>query len=386
MIKVSVIIPVYNVEEYLKECLDSIINQTLKEIEIICIDDCSTDNSYNILEEYAKKDDRIILLKNKENMGVGYTRNVGEKLANGEYLHFMDPDDCVSLNFYECMYNTGKKYDSDIINTANIVDCNLTLDNKVLDRNNFLILDKDYALDVSIKNMYDYYNHNKMTYATLWCKLFKKDFLIKNNLFSTENKICASYDSDLILKTFLYYPKYSFNNNSIYYYRIRNGSIVHRLKNDIERIKNIITNYSNTIELFKKNRENMLNELYIFIFGSIIENFGKSSIEFINDNYLVLKKFVDKIYIDKKYLNNDIYFETTKYNEYILIKSSKDYSEYLLNKRIFDRIENLENKISNIEKNTNWFRLFGINNSKDCLIIIVFGIKISIKKKNNKDI
>ena len=390
MIKVSVIIPVYNVEPYLKEALDSVINQTLREIEIICIDDCSTDNSYNILEEYAKKDNRIIIIKNENNMGVGYSRNVGEKLAKGEYIHFMDPDDCISLNFYECMYNTGKKYNSDIINTANVIDCNLTLDNIIIDRTNFLILDKDYNLDVSIKNMYDYSNYNEMTYPTLWCKLFKKEFLIENNLFSTENKIGASYDSDLILKTFLYYPKCSFNNNSVYYYRIRNGSIIDKLKNNIDRIKNIIINYSNTIELFKVSRIDILNELYIFIFGSIIEHFEKSSIEFINDNYLILKKFVEKIYIDEKYLNKNIDFETEKYNKYILIKSSEDYGKYLLNKTIFDNLKYLDYEIchlkENIKKSDNWFRLFGINNSKDCLIIIVFGIKISIKKKNDKDI
>lgn len=120
MIKISVIIPVYNVEEYLKECLDSVINQTLKEIEIICIDDCSTDSSYSILEEYAKKDSRIVLIKNKENMGVGYNRNIGIKEAKGEYIGFIDSDDYISEDYYENLYNTAKKYNSDVVNTLNI--------------------------------------------------------------------------------------------------------------------------------------------------------------------------------------------------------------------------------------------------------------------------
>lgn len=92
MIKVSVIIPVYNVEKYLEECLDSIINQTLKEIEIICIDDGSTDSSLNVLENYKKKDKRIIVLQ-QQNLGAGAARNKGLDLARGKYLSFLDADD-----------------------------------------------------------------------------------------------------------------------------------------------------------------------------------------------------------------------------------------------------------------------------------------------------
>lgn len=120
MIKISVIVPVYNVENYLRECLESIINQTLKEIEILCIDDCSTDNSYSILEEYAKKDNRIILIKNLENKGGGYNRNIGIKEARGEYISFIDSDDYVLKDYLENLYNTAKKYNSDIVNTLNI--------------------------------------------------------------------------------------------------------------------------------------------------------------------------------------------------------------------------------------------------------------------------
>jgi len=92
MPKVSVIIPVYNVERYLRECLDSIINQTLEDIEIICINDGSTDNSLEILCEYEKKDNRIIVF-NQENKGVSTARNNGIKLAKGEFVCFIDPDD-----------------------------------------------------------------------------------------------------------------------------------------------------------------------------------------------------------------------------------------------------------------------------------------------------
>ena len=108
--KVSVIIPVYNVEKYIGECLDSVINQTLKEIEIICVDDGSTDNSLNILKEYAKKDKRLIIIS-RENKGVGYSRNQGIEIARGEYIAFMDPDDYYpSVNVLQDLYNGAIKH------------------------------------------------------------------------------------------------------------------------------------------------------------------------------------------------------------------------------------------------------------------------------------
>ena len=104
-IKVSVIVPVYNCEKYLKKCLDSLVNQTLKDIEIICVNDGSTDNSGRILEEYT--DSRIKIIT-KENGGLSSARNAGIAVAKGEYLGFVDSDDWVDLDFYEKLYNTAK--------------------------------------------------------------------------------------------------------------------------------------------------------------------------------------------------------------------------------------------------------------------------------------
>lgn len=104
MAEVSVIIPVYNVEGYLAQCLESVTNQTYKNLEILCINDCSTDNSLAILEEYQKKDSRIIILQNEINGGLAYTRNVGIQRASGEYVLFVDSDDVIVPELIEsCM-------------------------------------------------------------------------------------------------------------------------------------------------------------------------------------------------------------------------------------------------------------------------------------------
>ena len=103
-IKVSVIVPVYNVEKYLHRCLDSIINQTLKEIEIICVNDCSTDSSLNILEDYKDKEDRIIIINHQKNLRLAAARNSGMKVAKGEYISFIDSDDYIENNFSNQSY------------------------------------------------------------------------------------------------------------------------------------------------------------------------------------------------------------------------------------------------------------------------------------------
>ena len=113
MPKISVIVPVYNVEKYLARCLDSIINQTLADIEIICINDGSTDNSLEILNDYAKKDSRIKII-DQTNAGLSCARNAGMQIAQGEYIGFVDSDDWIDLDFYEKLYTAAKKYDADI--------------------------------------------------------------------------------------------------------------------------------------------------------------------------------------------------------------------------------------------------------------------------------
>ena len=112
--KVSVILPVYNVEKYLKQCMDSIVNQTLKDIEIICVDDGSTDASLSILKEYEKEDDRVKVIC-QQNAGAGAARNNGLSIATGEYLSFLDSDDFFSLDMLEKSYAEAKKEDADLI-------------------------------------------------------------------------------------------------------------------------------------------------------------------------------------------------------------------------------------------------------------------------------
>lgn len=112
--KVSVIVPVYNTEKYLKQCIDSIASQTLKELEIILVDDGSKEPCASLCDELAKADDRIKVI-HKENEGQGIARNCGLKIATGEYIGFVDSDDYVDFNMYETLYSVAEKNDADLV-------------------------------------------------------------------------------------------------------------------------------------------------------------------------------------------------------------------------------------------------------------------------------
>lgn len=119
MTTVSIIVPIYNTEAYLEKCLDSLIGQTLKDIEIICINDGSTDNSAQILQNYSFRDKRIRVIEQKH-LKQGAARNNGFKAASGEYIGYVDSDDWVDLEYFEKLYNAAKKYGADIALAANV--------------------------------------------------------------------------------------------------------------------------------------------------------------------------------------------------------------------------------------------------------------------------
>lgn len=178
MTKISVILPIYNVEKYLEDCLNSIINQTLNDIEIICIDDGSTDNSLAILNEYAKKDSRITILTQK-NQGAAVARNKGLDIAKGEYLSILDSDDFFELNMLEQMYNKAINTDVDIVICKSRSYDDKT---KVFGAMNWAL--REYLLPE--KDIFNYCDVSKylfqFTVPWVWNRLIKKNFVEKNNL------------------------------------------------------------------------------------------------------------------------------------------------------------------------------------------------------------
>lgn len=177
-IKVSIIVPVYNVEKFLPECLDSLINQTLKDIEIICINDGSKDNSLAILKNYAQKDSRIKII-DQQNQGQSVARNNGINTAVGEYIGFVDSDDWVDKDYFEKLYLAAKKYDSDIA-AGDFIRCGKRIKSKKLQYTN-------EAFYTNITDKIQYAEIPKYNY--IWNKIYKRDSLLKLNMPFPEGRV-----------------------------------------------------------------------------------------------------------------------------------------------------------------------------------------------------
>jgi glycosyltransferase involved in cell wall biosynthesis len=199
---VSIIVPIYNTEPYLKRCLDSLINQTLKNIEIILINDCSPDNSWALMQEYAKKDDRIVLINHKVNRGVSVARNDGMKVAKGEYVGFVDSDDYVDLDFYETLYNNTENGKIDVVKggvkTVKSGNEIIRYDNKGM--KNKLVL-----------------------FGYFWSRIYKRSFLREHKIKFTPNCIYGE-DQALPIKSSLLSDKIKFVDSTYYNYMRRSDS------------------------------------------------------------------------------------------------------------------------------------------------------------------
>lgn len=177
-IKVSIVIPVYNCEKYINKCLNSLINQTLKEIEIICINDGSNDDSLKILKQFARKDKRIKLIS-QENKGQSAARNIGLKMAKGQYVGFVDADDYVNDVFYEKLYLAAQKENAQVA-VGNI---NRVEDDKI---SKILAFNSEKVAE-NTSDIFKLFNIPKDCYV--WNKLYNRAFLIANDLFFKEGMV-----------------------------------------------------------------------------------------------------------------------------------------------------------------------------------------------------
>jgi glycosyltransferase involved in cell wall biosynthesis len=250
--KVSVILPIYNVGKYLRQSLDSLINQTLKEIEIICVNDGSTDDSREILDEYKQKDSRIKVI-NKENAGTGAARNDGLKIATGECIGFVDPDDWVKEDMYQKLYNLLKEKDLDI---AMCMPDGFNEEKQVFETFGYFV--EDNFLPVKDKGVFNWRDVSPFDYPMcIWNKLYKKELFDKYNIDFAEG--LDFEDHKVIFGSLINAQKIAFIPDKLYVYRHnRPGSILtdnnQRLIDHIQ-IFNIVENIlkdTNTYEQLRR--------------------------------------------------------------------------------------------------------------------------------------
>ena len=235
MVKVSIIVPVYNVERYLSKCLDSLTNQTLKDIEIICVNDGSTDNSLGILKEYANKDSRIKII-DKQNEGVSVARNTGIEVATGQYLMFVDSDDYLVENACEKALNTIEHNDSDICIFGH-----------------YDLVDEKLIKSGVNKDIIRAQKQNNQTYTAfsinIWDKIYNRNFLITNSIKFIPN---LKTSEDVIFNFVCQFnnPKVSYSIEPLYVYRLtseNSATSKSYIKSDIESLKQFMG-----LDIFKK--------------------------------------------------------------------------------------------------------------------------------------
>lgn len=287
MPKVSVIIPVCNTEKYLRKCLDSVCNQTLSDIEIICINDCSLDNSLSILNEYASKDNRIKIIDLKNNKGVSFARNTGIAQAQSEYIGFVDSDDFIDLDFYEKLYKKAKEIGADAVKG----NMRLVCSPKNAEKESF------YDINNDIKQNVGYFYHS-FTSA-----IYNLNFL-KNNDICFPKNLNNFEDPYFSIKAAVYYKNFSVLNNTYYYY-VENEQSLSKQINDIQIINLFdsvyqIINFINSATVDKKH--------YCIVYSFLLKILNPY---FLNQNLSVV--------INEKFLNLFAYFiQECKYKNEVI--------------------------------------------------------------------
>lgn len=357
MTKVSVILAVYNVEQYLQRSLESLIKQTINDIEIICIDDCSTDNSFAILKKYAKLDKRIIVGQTEKNRGAAYARNQGLRIANGEYIGFIDPDDAIDLNYYEELYKAAKE------NNVDVVKCGIKTiypDGR----------EETGILSDEIKN-----NNNSYLFNYEWTTaIYRASFIREKNILFPEE--CKKAQDDVFLSRVIFKHASLKVIDGVYYYYYRREGSLDSSNIPLANIKSALT--ATSLVLDEINNSGLINtnpELYIKLYErrlcAIFYTLFQNNTE---DAKILCADALIKNYNKCKDIQNlKIQFsypwilKNVEKND--VIKLSKQLAKY--------------NSIKDMRKPLKWYqKLLSIRNDSDGVhkILYLMGIKIRIKK------
>ena len=340
--KISIIVPIYNTEKFLDKCLNSLVNQTYKNIEIILIDDGSTDNSLNICLDYQKKDSRVIVLKQK-NLGKSISRNNGINKSSGNYIMFVDSDDYIEPNMCEIMINTIKKYNVDIVR------CNYRfINNKIVEDNkNFISCNKILKKN-EIKEIINQMITGEVG-SYIWLLIIKKS-IIKDNKIIFNPKIHLMNDKPFTINLLLNINSLVQINDILYNYVRNDNGTVRSNKNLFIKIDSVlrgnecIKQILNNKNEFTKKREYLLYKthnlilldllirasLYYDNYKNLIKKFKilernplfKTNISFMLNNKLELKRKIRFYFLYKGYYKIFIFLSQFSSLNYQKIKNN----------------------------------------------------------------
>ena len=292
MVKISVIIPVYNVGEFLNEAISSLLNQTFTDFELICVNDCSKDNSLEILEKFSEIDPRVIVI-DKENGGCGSARNRALDEAKGEYIYFFDPDDYILPNAFEELYKNITDNNSDLV----LFKIAMFIDGEPIDYSNPLFNFDEIFTDVDFNNFVftykDVKSHVLNSGFAPWSKLYRKSFLDEYDDFRFDLGV-AFDDVPFHVKSMVRAKKISFAPDYYYHYRCANPNSVNNTSSngvDIFKIINIVENFLRSENYFNE----LKNEFNYFKLTQIFMYMMSSNSE---DYFQLAKKEIDNLSTD----------------------------------------------------------------------------------------
>lgn len=331
--KISIIVPVYNTEQYLSECLDSIVNQTLKEIEIIIINDCSPDNSIIIIRNYEKEDNRIIVVDKKQNEGVGQARNEGISKATGEFVCFIDSDDLYSSEFaLEKLYNTAKEKNVKISGGRLQ---RLETDGSVKQQENPIIANGIEFFQNGLTKYIDYQYDYGYT-----CYIFERKMIIDNRIeFPRYGRF---QDPPFFVKAMYYSGECFFIDKPVYRYRFLPSEAKYAINKTIDFLCGVVDN-------LRFSREHNLAKLHYLSAFRLNSEGSFMSIQnlYNNDNERLLAKLIEASQaVDVKWLKENG-FDITEPFVLDVFKYAVDTAakyENLRNKKILKPIRKLLGK------------------------------------------
>lgn len=330
--KISVIVLVYNIEQYLSKCLDSIINQTYRNLEIIIIDDGSTDSSKDICDIYEKKDQRIKVIHQK-NSGPGVARKVGVRNASGQYIGFVDGDDYIDKNMYMNLMDYILKTGADVVHTSHYND----VEGNIYKVNGFnaLINSENGRYEIIRKIL----NLEIRMEPSIWSKLFKKE-IIKKSIEDINDECSYGEDMVCLLSTIVNSKKIIICDRAYYYYCIRSSSFSHKI--DKRNVLKEVILYNNIVDMLKKYclYDEFYNNTVNFLNKHVVLGIERmSSYRFVIQKYLLsgVEKFIDKKVIiwGAGNVGKNYYSQLSKYPEINIVAWIDKY----LDKKAYDCVK-----------------------------------------------
>lgn len=288
MAKVSIIVPIYGVEKYLRECVDSILNQTLEDIEILLIDDGGKDSCPQFCDEYAKNDSRVKVI-HKQNGGYGQTCNVGLDNATGDYVAIVEPDDYIDTKMYEDLYKIAKDYDSDIVKSC-------FYDNLQINGQTYCtktkwdidLIPSDRSFTVKECPLFLFYH------PSIWSCIYKREFIEKHNIRFVEAPGAGWTDNPFQVQTLCLAEKINYTDNGYYYWRRLN-------ENESDDLKDYTVPFKRSDEIhewLEKNNiidANILANLYKRELGYIHIVLGKKHLSDKKECMSLIKRMLERM-------------------------------------------------------------------------------------------